>query len=155
MAVQFDLRHLPHHDTEHGLRIKSICKVCPSALTGSPPSHSQQAAVLLVDPSRKTEKSDVVPQQPSDNGNGAPMNPSTKVRTIPTLGSIKKDEFIRKYPQESPHDGLSSPSHPSFPHFQLRSIRQTSSIDSISLTVPDAAKLFPALQTLAPSSLTR
>ncbi|KAF9649545.1 hypothetical protein BDM02DRAFT_1809806 [Thelephora ganbajun] len=28
VAVQFDLRHLPHHETEHGVKIKSICKVC-------------------------------------------------------------------------------------------------------------------------------
>ena len=27
MAVQFDLRHLPHHETEHGLKVMSICKV--------------------------------------------------------------------------------------------------------------------------------
>ena len=28
MAVQFDLRHLPQHETEHGAKVKSICKVC-------------------------------------------------------------------------------------------------------------------------------
>lgn len=155
MAVQFDLRHLPQHESEHGLKIKSICKVCWDWMNPLLHSHREnKAAILLADPSRKPEKSDLLPSQPSENGT-VPMIPPKKVRTISALRSIKEHEFIGT--------SLRKPSTmvrnlfflPSVPSFQASSMHQTCSIDSRQLAELDVAGLFPALQTLARSCSTR
>ena len=59
----------------------------------SPHPHRRKAAVLLVDPSRKPEKSDVLSQEPP-LGNLSPA-PPMKVRTLPILSSIRKNSSNR------------------------------------------------------------
>ena len=91
VAVQFDLRHLPGHEAERGLRVKSICKVCrvwPHRGYILSVSHRRKAAVLLVDPTRKPERSDGMPQQTPPRDGQIPTNSSPKVRIISTLRAV-------------------------------------------------------------------
>lgn len=82
--------------------------------------------MLLVDPSRKPEKSDVVPLlPPSDNGNLVSMNPSAKVRTI---SIFREDEFTRIFLRSLPSVVRSVFPISYFPVFTVV-MHQTSSID--------------------------